>query len=90
SFPERPDVKYFFKLFTLFWAAYFFLKAALYLWLGAVLPLEQALAWRALLGGVSLAIMGGLSLMGRKLFFFCRWLNILPQANAAGATQADN
>ena len=34
TLPDRADVRQFFRLFTLFWAAYFFVKAAVYLWLG--------------------------------------------------------
>jgi intracellular septation protein A len=78
-FPDRADVRYFFRLFTLFWGAYFFVKAAVYLWLGTILPLERALALRTVIGGVSLAAMLGLSFMGRRLFFFCLWLGLLPK-----------
>jgi len=78
QFPDRADVRYFFRLFTLFWAAYFFVKAAVYLWLGMITPLEQALALRTMIGGISLACMFGLSFAGRYLFFFCRWLGLLP------------
>ena len=31
-FPERADIRRFFELFTLAWAAYFFVKALFYLW----------------------------------------------------------
>ena len=50
----------------------------MYLWLGMILPLEQALALRTVIGGVSLACMFGLSFAGRQLFFLCRWLGLLP------------
>ena len=46
-FPVRPDIRRFFALFTLAWAAFFFLRSALYLWLALTLTLEQALAVRA-------------------------------------------
>jgi intracellular septation protein A len=82
EFPDRADVRYFFRLFTLAWAAYFFVKAAVYLWLGMILPLQQALAVRAVVGGVSLACMLGLSFAGRRLFFLCRWLGLLPAVEA--------
>jgi len=49
-----------------------------------ILPLEQALALRTVIGGVSLAAMMALSFLGgRHLFFFCRWLGILPQGEPA-------
>jgi intracellular septation protein A len=85
--PDRADVRYFFRLLTLFWAAYFFVKAALYLWLGLILPLEQALALRTVIGGVSLAVMiGGTTFLGRRLFFFCRWLGLLPEVEPLATT----
>jgi intracellular septation protein A len=79
-FPDRADVRQFFRLLTLFWAAYFFVKAGVYLWLGLILPLAQALALRSVIGGASLAIMiGGTTIFGRRLFFLCRWLGLLPE-----------
>jgi intracellular septation protein A len=82
QFPDRLDVRYFFRLLTLAWAAYFFAKAVVYLWLGAILPLEKALAVRTLAGGLSLACMLGISFMGRPLFFLCRRLGLLPAVDA--------
>jgi intracellular septation protein A len=85
-FPDRADVRYYFRLLTLVWAAYFFAKAALYLWLGLLLPLEQALALRTVIGGVSLAVMiTGTTLLGRRLFFLCRWLGLLPVVEPVAA-----
>jgi intracellular septation protein A len=82
-FPDRADVRYFFRLLTLVWAGYFFVRAAVYLWLGLIMPLERALAVRVVIGGVSLAIMiGGTTLLGRRLFFLCRWLGWLPAVAA--------
>jgi intracellular septation protein A len=82
-FPEGADIRRFFQIFTLLWAAYFFLKAAFYTWLGAVLPLTEAMAVRSLVGGVSLGLMMALSItQGRRLFFLCRWLGMLPPAPA--------
>ena len=76
--PASAEVRRFFRLFTLIWAAYFFLKAAGYLWLAATLPLTQALALRSILGALSLGLMIALSVtQGRRLFFLCRragWL----------------
>src|SRR5215469_5306472 len=87
TFPDRADVRYFFRLFTLFWASYFFVKAAVYLWLGMILPLERALALRVLIGNVSLVAMLALSFLGgRRLFFLCRWLGLLPAADLAEVT----
>jgi intracellular septation protein A len=79
AFPDRPDVRYFFRLFTLLWAAYFFIKAGVYLWLGAILPLPRALVLRSIIGSVSLGLMIVISItQGRQLFFLCRRLGLLP------------
>ncbi len=81
--PEGADIRRFFQIFTLLWAAYFFIKAAFYTWLGAVLPLTEAMAVRSVGGGVSLGLMIALSVtQGRRLFFLCRWLRLLPPAPA--------
>jgi intracellular septation protein A len=86
DFPRNAEMRRFFRLFTLLWAAYFFLKAALYLWLAATMPLKEALALRSLLGGISLGIMMALSFtQGRRLFFLCRWLGLLGPRPAAAA-----
>ena len=76
--PPTAEVKRFFRLFTLIWAAYFFLKAIAYLWIAATLPLTQALALRSLAGSISLVVMIALSTtQGRRLFFLFRWLGWL-------------
>jgi intracellular septation protein A len=91
TFPDRSDVRHFFRLFTLFWASYFFIKAAVYLWLGLILPLERALAHRLLIGNASLAAMLALSFLGgRRLFFLCRWLGLLPKVELAEVTASSH
>jgi intracellular septation protein A len=83
-FPDRADIRHFFRLFTLLWAAYFFLKAGIYLWLGAILPMPRALLLRSIIGGVSLGLMIAVSVtQGRRLFFLCRWLGLLPVVETA-------
>ena len=78
--PDTGETRQFFRLFTLVWAFYFFVKAAAYLYLAATLPLQEALALRSLLGGISLGLMSALSAtQGRRLFFLCRrmgWLGV--------------
>ena len=83
-FPGGPEIRRFFQIFTLFWAAYFFAKAALYFWLAWTLPLAQAMALRSLIGGVSLGLMMAFSItQGRRMFFLLRRLGLLPApANA--------
>jgi intracellular septation protein A len=79
TFPDRADIRQFFRLFTLFWAGYFFAKAGLYLWIGSILPLGRAMLIRSVLGGVSLAIMIVVSItQGRRLFVLCSRLGLLP------------
>ncbi|MBI1212077.1 MAG: hypothetical protein GC190_11485 [Alphaproteobacteria bacterium] len=78
AFPHRPDFHRFFVLFTLFWAAYFFVKAALYLWIGLTYPMEEALAIRTAISIPSLIGMVAISTQGRYLFFLCRYLGLIP------------
>jgi intracellular septation protein A len=79
-FPERADVRRFFELFTLFWAFYFFVKAAFYFYLAWTLPMAEALALRSIIGGVSLGLMLAFSItQGRRLFDLCRWLGLIPR-----------
>jgi intracellular septation protein A len=89
DFPRIPEVRRFFRLFTLVWAAYFFLKAAAYLYIAAHWPLTQAMAIRSVGGSISLGVMIALSTtQGRRLFFLFRWLGWLgpatPSARAPG------
>ena len=65
---DRPDLHVFFRAFTLVWAGYFFLKALVYLWLAAILPLERALSLRSLIGTVSFVLMILISRRGASLF----------------------
>jgi intracellular septation protein A len=79
AFPDRADVRHFFRLLTLFWAVYFFLKAGLYFWLSVTLPTGRAIFLRSIIGSVSLGIMVAVSsTQGRRLFFLCQRLGLLP------------
>lgn len=93
SFVATEEVRAFFRLFTLIWAAYFFLKAITYLWMAWTLPMLEAMALRSVAGGVSLGLMIAVSAtQGRRLFFLCRRLGFLPKpdepARSAGALPA--
>jgi intracellular septation protein A len=89
-FPDAADIRRYFQLFTLLWAAYFFLKAAFYVWTAWALPMSQAMALRSGVGGVSLGAMIAMSAtQGRRLFFLCRRLGLLPAATEqAGQTNS--
>ena len=76
---DGPDIRRFFKLFTLLWAFYFVLKAIVYLWIGAILPMEQALTVRPIVGTVSLGAMMLLSWKAQVLFDFGVRVGILPR-----------
>lgn len=78
-FPGGAEMRRFFQIFTLFWAAYFFAKAALYFNLAWTLPMGQAFALRSLIGGVSLGLMIAISTtQGRRAFLLMRRLGWLP------------
>jgi intracellular septation protein A len=79
AFEDGPDIRRFFKLFTLLWAVYFLLKAAVYLWLGEILPIDQALTVRPVVGMVSLGAMMLLSLKAQWLFDLGVKTGILPK-----------
>jgi intracellular septation protein A len=90
SFVATNEIRGFFRLFTLAWAAYFFLKAALFLWMAWTMPALEAMALRSAIGGVSLGLMIAVSTtQGRRLFFLCRRFGLLPKpAPAETAAQS--
>ena len=80
SFAATDEVRAFFRLFTLAWAAYFFLKAVLFLWMAWTMPMLEAMALRSAIGGVTLGAMIAISVtQGRRLFFLCRRFGLLPK-----------
>ena len=80
SFVVTEEIRAFFRLFTLVWAAYFFLKAALFVWMAWTMPMLEAMALRSVIGGISLVLMIATSVtQGRRLFFPCRRLGLLPK-----------
>ncbi|MGA9847831.1 MAG: hypothetical protein WBQ45_09345, partial [Roseiarcus sp.] len=86
SFKATSEVRAFFRLFTLVWAGYFFLKAAFYVWIVWTLPMLEAMALRSVIGSVTLGLMIALSVtQGRRLFFLCRRLGLLPKPDKPGA-----
>jgi intracellular septation protein A len=88
-FPDRADLRQFFRLFTLAWAVYFLVKAAFYLWLARTLSFEQAMVVRSVVGPVSLALLATLSFsQGRRLFLLCQRLGLLPKHDI-GRVRAD-
>ncbi len=92
-FPGGAQIRRFFQIFTLIWAAYFFFKAGFYYWTALRFPLAEAMAVRSVVGGASLAAMIALSVtQGRRLFALCIWLGLLPPPEpapeaASGASQ---
>ena len=83
TFVATSEVRAFFRLFTLVWAGYFFLKAAFYVWIVWTLPMLEAMALRSVIGSVTLGLMIALSVtQGRRLFFLCRRLGLLPKPDA--------
>lgn len=86
TFVATEEVRAYFRLFTLVWAAYFFLKAIFYLWAVWTLPMLEAMALRSVAGSVSLGLMILVSsTQGRRLFFLCRRLGLLPKPEQAAA-----
>jgi intracellular septation protein A len=82
-FPKRPDMTRFFQLFTLLWAAYFFVKAGFYVAVALLMPLTQAMLVRSVVGSISMALMVAVSVtQGRRLFRLCQWMGLLPPVAA--------
>jgi intracellular septation protein A len=79
AFEDGPDIRRFFKLFTMLWAGYFLLKAGVYLWLGEILPIDQALTVRPMVGMVSLGAMILLSMKAQLLFDLAVEAGLLPK-----------
>ena len=80
ALPPTREIRAYFRLFTLAWAAYFFVKAAFYVWIVWTLPLLEAMALRSVIGSISLGLMIAVSVtQGRRLFFLCRRLGLLPK-----------
>ena len=84
SFVATDETRTFFRLFTLVWAAYFFLKAILFVWMAWTMPMLEAMALRSAIGGLSLGLMIAISVtQGRQLFFLCRRFGLLPKVTPA-------
>jgi intracellular septation protein A len=84
TFVATDEIRTFFRLFTLVWAAYFFLKAILFAWMAWAMPMLEAMALRSAIGSVSLGLMIAISVtQGRRLFFLCRRFGLLPKATPA-------
>lgn len=69
--PDRPDLRAFFRVFTLSWAGYFFIKAGVYLWLAQTMSLSQAAGLRSLIGSASLVLMLAISYRGSTIREVC-------------------
>ncbi|MFT9026412.1 hypothetical protein [Acetobacter indonesiensis] len=74
--PDRLELKAYFRAFTLVWAGYFVAKAGLYFWLLQHFPLTRALALRSVIGPLSLFIMIGISMQGKRVFLLCQRLGL--------------
>ena len=86
ALPPPGEARAFFRIFTLVWAGYFFVKAAFYLWAVWTLPMLEAMALRSAIGSGSLGLMILVSTtQGRRLFFLCRRLGLLPKPGSPDA-----
>ena len=83
SVPANRETRAFFRLFTLVWAAYFFIKAGFYVWAVRTMPMLEAMALRSAVGSISLGLMILVSVtQGRRLFFLSRRFGLLPKPDA--------
>ena len=77
AFEAAPDLRLFFRAFTLVWSGYFFIKALAYLWLAQVLPFQHALAVRSVAGTASVVIMLLIWMGGGQIYALTRRGNLL-------------
>lgn len=67
------------RFLTWVWVGYFFVKAGFYAWVVAIMPFEQALATRAVVGQVSLvALIAGERLFRKQIFMVLALMNLFP------------
>ena len=81
--PIKPDTVYYFRLCSIVWTAYFFLKAAFYAWVSSVYDLEKALAIRMLVGNVTFY-----PLLGASIFLARPIIHLLQRAGLAPSTRS--
>lgn len=77
--PITPDTVYYFRLCSMVWTTYFFLKAGIYAWLGHRYSLEEALAIRLVAGNVTFYSLLFLSIfMAKPIIQLLRRLGVAP------------
>lgn len=81
---DRPDLRSFFRAFTLVWAGYFLIKAGIYLWLAQTLSFSQAIGLRSLIGTGSFVLMLAISSRGRAIFDFCKSRGVFVSPQGIG------
>lgn len=79
--PLTRDRVAYFKILTLVWTAYFFLKAGAYYWMASTMSLEQGLLLRTILGSASFYALLFISIVGSKRIFpWMKKMKLLPVA----------
>ncbi len=85
---DGPEMRRFFQLMTAMWAAYFIVKAGVYLWIGEIMTIERALEVRPIISFVSLGAMMALCTQGQFLFAACERLGLLPRPTEPDAPRS--
>jgi intracellular septation protein A len=79
--PVNPDTIYYFRLCSMVWTGYFFLKAAFYAWVAWRYDLERALAIRLTVGNVTFYTLLGASIfLARPIILLLRRTGLAPSA----------
>lgn len=96
SFADEPGIVRFFRAFTWAWAIYFAIRALFCFATAMILPLQSALAARAVFAGVTMIVMVAFSIRGREVYFWCVRRGWLPSSSseraihsAASASEGD-
>lgn len=90
STDQSEDKRFFFNVFTLFWAAYFLLKGFFYLWTYQNSTLESAFMVRIFVGKISLWVMMAISiLLPKKIWKAMEKAGVFPSQRRALITERD-
>ncbi len=84
--PINPDTVQYFRLCSLVWTGYFFVKAAFYAWVGSVYDLDRALAIRVMVGNATFyPLLGASIFLARPIIGWLRRTGRAPSTRALPA-----
>jgi intracellular septation protein A len=85
---DRPELVAYFRALTLAWAATFFLRSGLFLWIGLHYPFDRAMTLRLVVGWLTIGVMTLVSFKSRPVFALCQRFGLFRPAPAALPSEA--